>query len=100
MSIRRQMLAALPGAPLSLFADWTKLFTGAQTPGDQLDALRRAELKARTDIRAALDRLAAQFDIPGHEVDEAMVQVDDTLGDLTGEIEADIAYEAEPADQY
>lgn len=94
------MLAALPGAPLSLLADWARLFAGAQTPGDQLDALRRAELKARTDIRAALDRLAAEFDIPGHEVDEAMVQVDDALDDLTGEIEADIAYEIEQADQY
>lgn len=100
MSIGRQMLAALPGAPLFLLADWARFFTGARNPGDQLDALQRAELKARADIRAALDRLAAEFDIPGHEVDEAMAQVGDTLSDLTGEIENDLTYEAEHADQY
>lgn len=100
MSIGRQMLAALPGAPLSLLADWARLFTGARTPSAQLGALRRAELAARVDIRAVLDRLAEEFDIPGHEVDEAMAQVDDTLNDLTGEIENDLAYDLEQADQY
>lgn len=94
------MLAVLPGAPLSLLADWARLFTGARSPGDQLDSLRRAELKARADIRVALDRLADEFDISGHEVDEAMVQVDDALGELTGEIEGDLAYDIEQADQY
>jgi len=94
------MLAALPGAPLSFLADWARFFTGVRTPGDQLDALRRAELEARADIRAAFDRLAEEFDIPGHEVDEAMAQVEDALGELTSEIEADLAYDIEQADQY
>lgn len=100
MSIGRQMLAALPGTPLSLLADWARLFTGAQAPGDQFEALRQAALRARTDIRAALDRLAEEFDISGHEVDEAMAQVDDALGELTGEIEGDLAYDIEQTDQY
>lgn len=94
------MLAALPGASLSWRADWARLFSGAWNPGRQLDTLRRAELRTRTEIRAALERLAAEFDISGHEVDEAMAQVDDALSELTGEIEGDLAYDAEQADQY
>lgn len=85
----------MPGAPLFLLADWARLLTGVRTPGDQLDALRRVELKARADIRVALDRLADEFDISGHEVDEAMVQVADALG----EIEGDLAYDIEQANQ-
>lgn len=100
MSIGRQMLAALPGASLSLGTNWARLFTGAWNPRRQLDALRRAELRTRADIRAALERLADEFDISSHEVDEAMVQVDDALGELTGEIEGDLAYDVEQADQY
>ncbi len=100
MSIGRQMLAALPVAPLSVLADWARLFIGVRDPGDRLDALRRAEFEARADIRAALDRLAEEFDIPGHEVDEAMGQVEDALDDLTGEIETDFTYDIEQAAQY
>ncbi len=100
MSIGRQMLAALPGAPLSLLIDWARLLAGAADPGDELDALRRAVLRANADIRVVLDRLAGEFDIPGHEVDEAMAQVDDALSELTGEIEGDLAYDLEQADQY
>jgi len=94
------MLAALPGAPLSVLAHWARYLTGALTPDDEIDALRRAELRARTDIRAALDRLAEEFDIPEHEVDEAMAQVEDAVDVLTGEVEADLAYDIEYADQY
>ena len=100
MSIGRQMLAALPGAPLSLFADWARLFTGAPDSSTQLDALRRAELEAKVEIRAVLQRLAGEFDIPGHEVDEAMAQVGETLSELTDEIENDLVYDIEHADQY
>ena len=100
MGIGRQMLAALPGTSLSLRADWTRLFSAVWKPGRQLDTLRRAELRTRTEIRAAFERLAAEFDISGHEVDEAMAQVDDALSELTGEVEDDLAYDAEQADQY
>lgn len=99
MSIGRHMLAALPGAPLSVLAHWARYLTGALTPDEQIDALRRAELRARADIRAALDRLAEEFDIPDREVDEVMAQVEDAVDLLAGEIEADLAYDIEDADQ-
>jgi len=94
------MLAALPGAPLSLLADWARLIAGTPDPGDRLDALQRSVLKAKAEIHAVLERLARELDIPDHEVDEAMAQVDDTLSELTGEIEGDLAHDLEQADQY
>jgi hypothetical protein len=100
MSIGLHMLAALPGALLSVLAHWAKYFTGAWFPDDQIDALRRAELRARADIRAALKRLAEEFDMPDRDVEEAMAQVEDAIGVLAGEIEADLAYDIEYADQY
>jgi len=100
MSIGRHVLAVLPSAPLSILADWARRFTGTPDPQDQLDALRRAELRAKADIRAVLDRLAVEFDMLSHEVDDAMVQVNETLVELTGNVERDLAYEIEQADQW
>lgn len=94
------MLAVLPGAPLSTLAEWARIFTGEPDARDQLDALRRAELKAKADIRAVLDRLAEEFDVLSQDVDAAMASVSDTLGDLTGEVERDLAYEIEQENQY
>ena len=94
------LLTALPGAHLPLLADWAKHFAAAPDPREQLDALSRAELRARAEIRTVLARLAGEFDLPRHEVDEAMARVDDTLGDLTGQVELDLAHEIEEADQY
>lgn len=94
------MLAALPGAPLSILAEWARIFTGEPDARDQLDALRRAELKAKADIRAVLDRLAGEFRVQSHDVDEAMASVNETLGDLTSEVERDLAQEIEEEDQY
>lgn len=100
MSIGRQMLAALPGAPLSLLAGWARLLAGAPDPAARLDALRRAELKASDDIRAVLDRLAGRFGVQGDEVDEAMARVDDTLSELTSEVENDLVCDIEQAEGY
>ena len=85
---------------LPLLADRAKQFAAVPDPRDQLDALRRAERRARTEIRAVLARLAGEFGLPSREVDEAMGRVDDTLGDLTGQVELDLTHEIEEADQY
>jgi hypothetical protein len=58
---------------------------------DRLEELHRAELKAKTDIRAVLDR----FDVLDQDVDEAMLSVNDTLNDLLAEAEGDLTYEIE-----
>ncbi len=94
------MLAALLGASLSTLTGWTRPFTSVAEARDQLDVLQRAELKARVDIRAALDRLAAESGVTSHKVDEAMACVSDTLADLIGRGEGDLAYEGDEADQY
>jgi hypothetical protein len=94
------LLAALPGAHLPLLAEWARQFASVPDARDQLDALHRAELRAKADIRAVLDRLAGEFDVLSHDVDEAMARVIDTLGDLTAEVERDLAHEIEEADQY
>ncbi len=69
-----------------------------RVPSSKRCGVRNFEAKA--EIRAVLLRLAGEFDISGHEVDEAMAQVGETLSELTGEIESDLAYDIEHADQY
>lgn len=93
---------------IATLAGWAKHLFSGPNPHNELEELHRAELRARTEIRAALSRLAAEFDVLPREVDEAMVQIDDVLGDITDEverslddeIESDLDYEIEYQDEY
>ncbi|WP_422011891.1 hypothetical protein [Reyranella sp.] len=94
------LLTAFPGTHLPLLAEWARQFSSVPDPLDRLDALRRAQRRAEVDIRAALSRLAAEFEVPSSDVASAMGSVRDTLDELTSEVERDLAYELEQTDQY
>lgn len=94
------LLTAFPGTHLPLLAEWARQFSSASDPLDRLDALRRAQRRAEADIRAALIRLAAEFEVPSSDVACAMASVRDALDELTSEVERDLAYELEQPDQY
>lgn len=91
------------GTHLHILGEWAQQFMsmGKDTPDpvDRLDALHRAELKAKVDIRAALDRLAGECDLLDYDIDEAMLVVDDTLDDLLAEAEGELTQEIKGDDR-
>jgi len=94
------LLTAFPGTHLPLLAEWARQFSSVPAPLERLEALRRAQRRAELDIRAALSRLAAEFEVSSSDVACAMGSVRDTLDELTSEVERDLAYELDQADQY
>ena len=86
-------LTAVPASHLPLLGDWARQVSNERGSGDRLDALRRAQRRAETDIRVALDRLADEFDVLGHDVDDAMSRVSDSIQDLTWRVERELIHE-------
>lgn len=64
-------------------------------PREQLAALYRAETRAKTEIRAALERFAGEAGMTKNAVDDAMYSVEDTLDELACEIERGFVEEIE-----
>ena len=86
-------LTAVPASHLPLLGEWARQVSNERGSGDRLDALRWAQRRAEVDIRAVLDRLADEFDVLSHEVDDAMSHVSDSIQDLTWGIERELIHE-------
>ncbi|WP_428684459.1 hypothetical protein [Reyranella sp.] len=94
------LLTALPASHLPLLGEWAKLVWSERQSPDRLDALRRAQRRAEADIRAALERLADEFDVLSHDVDDAMSHVSDSIQDLTWGVERELIHEVDHPVQY
>lgn len=70
-----------------------------EDPRDQLAALYRAEARAKTEIRAVLERFAGEVGVLRNAVDDAMFSVEDTLDELACEIERGFVEEIEDRDR-
>ncbi len=87
------LLTAVPASHLPLLGEWARQVSSERESGNRLDALRRAQRRAETDIRMALDRLADEFDVLSHDVDDAMSRVGDSIRDLTWGVERELIHE-------
>jgi len=74
-------------------AGWARHLQSNRDPGERLSALRQDVLDAKSEIRAALDRLAEKHHIPPREVDQSMGWADDGLADLIYETERELEHE-------
>jgi hypothetical protein len=70
------------GQQLSLPAGWAKSLFSSTDPAERLSELVDDRREAFGDIRLVLDRLSAKYHFRPREIDAAMGQVDDILGDL------------------
>lgn len=76
---------------LPLPAGWARRkYESTPDPLDRLDELRQGQLDVKADIRALFDRLADRFGIQPREVDRAMDSIEDTISDLSYEVEEDL----------
>ncbi len=82
------------GQQLPLPAGRAKSFFSSTDPTERLSELVDDRREAFGDIRLVLDRLSAKYHFRPREIDAAMGQVDDVLGDLVyetkGELEDEI----------
>lgn len=70
------------GQQMPLPAGWARSLFSSSDPQDRLAELVEDRREAFADIRAVLDRLSAKYHFRPRDVDSAMSQVDDVLGDL------------------
>lgn len=94
------LLASFPASHLPLLGEWMKQASHERETTDRLRALLRARRRAEADIRTTFERLAAEFDVPGHEVDDAMAYVSDSIEDLTWGIEGELKHRLEHPDRH
>jgi hypothetical protein len=70
------------GQQLSLPAGWASSLFSSTDPAECLSELVDDRREAFGDIRAVLDKLSAKYHFKPREIEAAMGQVDDALGDL------------------
>jgi hypothetical protein len=70
------------GQQLPLPDGWPKSLFSSTDPAERLSELVDDRREAFGDIRAVLDKLSAKYHFRPREIDAAMGQVDDVLGDL------------------
>jgi hypothetical protein len=70
------------GQQLSLPAGWASSLFSSTDPAERLSELVDDRREAFGDIRAVLDKLSAKYHFKPCEIEAAMGQVDDALGDL------------------
>jgi len=80
---------------LPLPAGWARHLQSRRDPPERLAALRQDVLDTKSEIRAALERLAEKHHIPRREVDRSMGWADDGLGDLIYDTERELEHEIE-----
>lgn len=83
---------------LPLPAGWARNYVSMPNPRDRLDALAQDRLDAKAAIRSVLDALAEKHDVSVREVTQAMLSVDDTIGDLVYDRERALQRELEDQD--
>jgi len=83
---------------LPLPAGWARHLQSRRDPAERLSALRQDVLDAKSEIRAALDRLAEKHHIPPREVERSMGWADDGLGDLIYDTERELEDEIQDRD--
>jgi hypothetical protein len=71
-------------------AGWAKSLFSATDPAERLSELVDDRREAFGDNRLVLDRLSAKYHFKPREIDAAMGQVDDVLGDLFYETEIEL----------
>ncbi len=88
----------MDGLQLPLPAGWAREHRRWLDPVEELDQLAQDKLKAKAEIRDALDRLADKHGISIAEINAAVHgYVDDMLGDLTYEVEGELTHGIEEA---
>ena len=83
------------GQQLSLPAGWASSLFSSTDPAERLSELVDDRREAFGDIRAVLDKLSAKYHFKPREIEAAMGQVDDALGDLFYETKEELEDEIE-----
>ncbi len=81
------------GQQLPLPARWAKSLFSSTDPAERLSELLDDRREAFGDIRLVIDRLSAKYHFRPREIDAAMGQVDDVLGDLFYETKIELEEE-------
>jgi len=87
------------GQQLPLPTGWAKSLFNTTDPAERLSKLVDDRREAFGDIRLVLDRLSAKYHFRPREIDAAMGQVDDVLGDLFYDSKIELEEEIDQRDR-
>ena len=87
------------GQQMPLPARWAQSLFSSTYPEDQLNELLNDRREMFGDMRAAIDKFAGKYHFKPRDIQAAMDQVDDALGDLFYEYKEELTEEISERDR-